>query len=95
MSGAKLLIHPDVAQSHGLVSARRTDWMLAWWLADSYARLGDHDAALDWLGTAIDCGFCNHRFWSTIDPMLAPLRGDRRFEALMNRAREKQRVFGV
>jgi len=32
----------------------------------------------------------NHRFFSTIDPFLAPLRGDPRFEAMMARAREKQ-----
>jgi len=75
--------------------AARTDRELSWWLADSYARLGDHDAALDWLGTAIDCGFCNHHFWSTVDPVLAPLRGDPRFQALMNRARERQRAFEV
>jgi hypothetical protein len=82
-----------LAQSHVFLSAMRTDWMLAWWLADGYARLGDHDAALDWLGTAIDCGFCNHRFWSAVDPLLAPLGSDPRFEALMNRAREMQRAF--
>jgi serine/threonine protein kinase len=75
--------------------AARSDRELSWWLADGYARLGDHDRALDWLGSAIDFGFCNHRFWSTIDPMLAPLRSDSRFEVLMNRAREKQRAFEV
>jgi hypothetical protein len=35
----------------------------------------------------------NHRFWSEIDPFLAPLRTDPRFQALMARAREKQRAF--
>ena len=73
--------------------AARADRELSWWLADSYARLGDRDRALDWLGAAIDFGFCNDRFWSAIDPMLVPLRGDPHFESLMGRAREKRRAF--
>jgi len=36
-------------------------------------------------------GFINHRFFAENDPFLANLRGDPRFEALMERAREKQR----
>jgi hypothetical protein len=32
----------------------------------------------------------NHRFFSAIDPFLAALRGDPRFKALMERARQKQ-----
>jgi hypothetical protein len=37
----------------------------------------------------------NHRFFSTIDPFLATLRGDPRFETLIERAREDQRSFEV
>ena len=36
-------------------------------------------------------GFINHRFFAENDPFLAKLRGDLRFEALMERARAKQR----
>ena len=82
-----------LAQNPGFLSLARADKELSWWLADGFAHLGDHDAALEWLGNAIDCGFCNHRFWSTVDPLLAPLRGDPRFPALMDKAREKQRAF--
>jgi len=37
----------------------------------------------------------NERFFATRDPFLAALRGDSRFEALMARAREQQRLFDV
>jgi len=36
-------------------------------------------------------GFINHRFFAEVDPFLAKLRGDLGFEALMERARNKQR----
>jgi len=84
-----------LAQRQVFLSFARADKELSWWLADAFAHLGDHDAALEWLGSAIDCGFCNHRFWSTVDPVLAPLRGDPRFQALMDQAREKERAFEV
>ncbi len=48
-----------------------------------------------WLANAIDLGVVNHRFFSTIDPFHAPVREDSRFQALMDRAREKQRAFEI
>jgi tetratricopeptide (TPR) repeat protein len=83
-----------LARSPAFLSVARADRVLSWWLADGFACLGDWDATLDWLGTAISLGFCNHRFWAKVDPLLAPLRGDPRFEVLMEKAREKQRAFG-
>jgi hypothetical protein len=35
-------------------------------------------------------GFINHRLFAEVDPFLAKLRGNPRFEELMERAREKQ-----
>ena len=64
---------------------------LAWMAAAASATVGDLDEALYWLSRAIEMGFINHRFFAEQDPFLAKLRGDPRFEALMERAREKQR----
>ena len=66
------------------------DFQYSWDLACVYAKLGDADSALDWLENAVELGFLNHRYLGEIDPVLAPLRGDPRFQALMARAREKQ-----
>jgi serine/threonine protein kinase/Flp pilus assembly protein TadD len=62
----------------------------SWWVACGHAMLGDADTALDWLENAIERGFLNHRYFGEIDPSLAPLRGDPRFQALLARARERQ-----
>jgi TolB-like protein/Flp pilus assembly protein TadD len=64
---------------------------LSWLAAAASAAVGDLDEALYWLSRAIEMGFINHRFFAEHDPFLAKLRGDPRFEALMERAREKQR----
>jgi TolB-like protein len=73
----------------------RQDKEMSWWLAAGCSFVGEVDEALHWLANAIDLGFVNHVFFSTLDPFLARLRGDPRFKALMERAREKQRAFEV
>jgi serine/threonine protein kinase/tetratricopeptide (TPR) repeat protein len=65
----------------------------SWSCAGCLAMVGDRDQALGFLANAIELGFVNGRFLSTRDSFLVPLRGDPRFEALMEKAREKQRTF--
>jgi adenylate cyclase len=72
------------------VQTCRRDFQYSWWVACAYVMLDDVDTALDWLENAVDLGFLNHRFLGEIDPMLAPLRGDPRFQALIGRARNQQ-----
>jgi tetratricopeptide (TPR) repeat protein len=77
-------------QDDALRALARFDKEFSWWLAAGCSFAGETDEALDWLANAVDLGFVNHHFFSTIDPFLAPLRGDPRFQALMVRAREVQ-----
>jgi serine/threonine protein kinase/tetratricopeptide (TPR) repeat protein len=77
-------------QDHALRSLVRLDKEFSWWLAAGCTFAGETDEALDWLANAIDLGFVNHYFFSRIDPFLARLRADSRFQALMSRARKKQ-----
>jgi tetratricopeptide (TPR) repeat protein len=67
------------------------DKELSWMAAAAFASVGETKEALHWLSGAIEMGIINHRFFSEHDPFLAKLRGDPRFEALMERARVKQR----
>ena len=50
---------------------------------------------MSWLEAALAWGFSNHRFWAERNRFLAPLRGDPRFGALIDRAKEKQREFDL
>lgn len=70
-----------------------SDEVFPLWVADWFARAGDPDAALRWVGQAITWGFANSRFHSEHDRFLVPLRGDPRCEALLALAREKPRVM--
>jgi len=76
-------------------AALRLDKEFAWLVAVACASVDDADEALDWLSAVIDMGFINHRFFAKHDPFLAALRGHPSFEALMDRAREKQRACEV
>ena len=68
----------------------RRDFVYSWWMACAYVMVGDDDSALDWLENAVDRGFVNYRYLGEIEPLLAPLRRDPRFQALMARARKQQ-----
>jgi hypothetical protein len=48
---------------------------------------GDHSRALEWLGQAHDAGFRDYG-WLERDPILAPLRGDAKFQSFLDRMRK-------
>jgi hypothetical protein len=80
--------------SPSLQTAAQVNVSWSWSLAETYAEIGDVNEALMWLENTIARGFTNHRFWR-LDPFLVAVRGDPRFEALMEEAREKRRTFEV
>jgi serine/threonine protein kinase len=70
-----------------------TDELYPCALGSYLAYVGETAEALDWLDRAVSWGFTNHRFLEEHNRLLAPLRGDPRFRALIERARAAERAF--
>lgn len=62
----------------------RADHDMAYWLAETYALLGEKDLAIKWLGRAIKLGNENKPRFET-DPSLDSLRDDPRFQELLDK----------
>jgi serine/threonine protein kinase len=66
------------------------DKEFSWMVSQALASLGHTEAALEWLSRTIEMGFINHRSFAEHDPFLSKLKEHPRFDALMDRAKEKQ-----
>jgi cephalosporin-C deacetylase-like acetyl esterase len=58
-------------------------------IALAYSSIGDVPAALAAFETTIDQGMINYPYFSRHDPFLAALRGNERFEELLERSRRE------
>ena len=56
------------------------------WIAEIHAIAGEIDTALDWLEHSIDRGYTAWEYFTRHDRLLDNLRGNARFEKLMERA---------
>lgn len=81
------------AISPALREAARHTEMFARFLAECLALGGDADGALDYLGQAVELGLAHHPFLSRIDPSFQDIRGEARFQELMERVEAKWRNF--
>ena len=86
-------VRTRVAEGSVMVEVAKTDESFPIFIADCLTMVGDHDGALEWLGRAVDWGFCNYRYLEEHNPFLRPLRGNPRFVQLIDRARQKQETF--
>jgi len=70
---------------------RAASWTeyLGLYLADGYALIGQNDAAMRWLRTAVARGFINYPYLAARDPFLVKLRSDPRFIELMQEVRAR------
>jgi serine/threonine-protein kinase len=59
-------------------------------LAQGFAVIGETDRALACLERTVDLQYLNHDFLAHHDPLLAPLRPDPRFQALLARVKREQ-----
>ncbi len=78
----------DAPVDDELIRAARRDETFSWMLAECLGRLGRKGEAMDWLENAVSFGFTNTRFLAESDALLAPLREEPRFQALMDRAED-------
>ncbi len=78
-----------------MVEAAMTDEWFPNFIANCLVLVGDEDGALEWLGRAIDWGFCNYRYLEEYNPFLKPLHENPRFRQLIDKARQKHEAFGA
>jgi hypothetical protein len=71
----------------------RRDFGASYYVAEAYAAIGENDDVLDWLEHAVGLGFLNYPFLNEINPVLASIRAEPRFKALMERVRREWRQF--
>ncbi len=80
------------------VSMTESLWMdfhMPWPIAEGYALLGEKDEALRWLERAVERGIFNYPLLNEIDPLLANIRNEPRFQKLMERVKYKWERFEV
>ena len=76
-----------------LMKTVNRDIQYPWQLSIAWLLLGEKEKALSLLEDAVSRGFWNHRFLGEHDPYVSQLRGDPRFDALLERAKaESERV---
>jgi hypothetical protein len=64
-------------------------------MAQCYAQIGEADESLHWLENAIQFGFWNYPLLAEGDPLLAPMRQDKRYVSLMEKVKERWVYFEV
>jgi eukaryotic-like serine/threonine-protein kinase len=76
-----------------LRDAARWDDVFSWWMADSFALVGETEAALDSVARMIELGIINYPFLAQHEPFFTSIRSEPRFGALMEEARRRWNAF--
>jgi TolB-like protein/thioredoxin-like negative regulator of GroEL len=76
-----------------LRDAARWDDIFSWWMADSFALVGETEAAIDSVERMVDLGIVNYPFLAEYEPFFASIRSEPRFVALMDEARRRWNAF--
>jgi len=86
---AKTLMNEDIR------AGMRADPAGVWVGAEIHAMNGDFSEALEWLEHGLDIGAINYPFLAKLDPWLANIRTDERFQKLMERVEYEWEHFEV
>ena len=66
-----------------------------WLMAGMFALLDDKNEAFSWLERAVARGWANYPLFSRIDPFLASIRSEERFQKLMERVKREWENFEI
>jgi non-specific serine/threonine protein kinase len=97
---SKLAVQKNTDQAKATLSdgLREYAWVdpdLPWMMAGLYSVMDEKEEAYRWLDHAIDRGWINYPLFAERDPFYENLRGDERFEKLMNRIKPEWERFEV
>jgi non-specific serine/threonine protein kinase len=62
-------------------------------MAEGFAAIGESTESMKWLERAVEKGWTNYPYLSSLDPWLENLRDDLRFQALMVRVKREWEAF--
>jgi non-specific serine/threonine protein kinase len=87
----------DALQSltEDLKKAAEMDHLIAWYLAEVYALIGENNKAIDFLERTTKDVFINYPLFAKHDPLLENIRGEERFKKLMEKIKYKWENFEV
>ncbi len=71
------------------------DFQTCYWKADCLALIGEKELALDCLELDVNLGMSNHPLMNELDPFLVSIRGEERFQKLMERVKYEWEHFEV
>jgi hypothetical protein len=71
------------------------DFSLCYYVAQCYSLIAEKKEALDWLEHSIDLGMINYPFMNEYDSFLENIRGEERFQKLMERVKYEWEHFEV
>ena len=78
-----------------LTAAAGADMNYAWLMAQGFALIGERATALEWLHTAVNCGFINYPLLHHLDPLLEGVRQEQGFAKLISTTRQRWEAFEV
>ena len=102
LQNARLLKHALKGQKENIpelmteqfITAEKSGGIESCWAASFFAMLGDFNEAIDWLEHAVNVGsFINYPYMSQHDPYLIRMKGNPRYDKLMEHVKEEWKNF--
>jgi TolB-like protein len=84
-----------IAVSPELKKKSENDFELAWQMAECYAMINEKQLSLDCIENAVNRGVINYPFYAEKNPYLNSIRGEERFNKIMDRVKREWENFEI